>query len=61
MVKLFNQVNAGQKVDYIFLNGDILAHQVSGDLPVIPKSPTAEELAQDAKHYAVNRLTHTIV
>ena len=61
MVKLFNQVNAGEKIDYIFLNGDILAHGVSGDLPADPQNPTAAELAQNEKHYAVNKLTHTLV
>ena len=61
MVKLFNQLNAGHQIDYITLNGDLLAHGVSGDLPADPKNPTAAEMAQNRKHYAVARLTHKII
>jgi len=29
MLKLFNQVNSGQHIDFITLNGDIVGHQIS--------------------------------
>jgi len=50
-----------KKIDYITLNGDLLAHKISGDIPINPSAPTVEELVSDAKHYAVNKLTHKII
>jgi len=32
MLKLFNQVNSGQHIDFITLNGDIVGHQIGQKL-----------------------------
>ena len=55
MTQLFNKVNAGQKIDYITLNGDIVGHKVAATVPVDPSNPTQAEAEAVAKHYAVLR------
>lgn len=60
MTHLFNQVNANKKIDYITLNGDIVAHKVATDPPVDPANPTQAERDMIAKHYSFLKESHTL-
>ena len=60
MTHLFNQVNAGKRIDYITLNGDIVSHKVATDYPNDPSNPTKSELAAIAKHYSILKESHTL-
>ena len=60
MTHLFNQVNAGQKIDYITLNGDIVGHKISADIPADPGNPSQAEAEAVSKHYQVLKTTHAL-
>lgn len=53
MTELFNKVNAGEDIPYIFINGDLIGHKVASPLPLDPDNPTSAEIALTKKHYAL--------
>ena len=58
MLTLFNRINSGEKVDYITLDGDLVAHGIASNTPVDPLNPTMKETASIAQHYSYLKLTH---